>query len=94
MQLTKEYSPYFGEFGGSFVPEILTPALEQLEHAFMDAWKDASFKQEFRELLTEYAGRPTPLTLCRNLTQATKTKIYLKREDLLHVCNFYIYLLK
>ena len=84
MQLTKEYSSYFGEFGGSFVPEILTPALEQLENAFMDAWKDASFKQEFRELLTEYAGRPTPLTLCRNLTQATKTKIYLKREDLLH----------
>jgi tryptophan synthase beta chain len=84
MQSVKKYSSYFGEFGGSFVPEILTPALEELERAFVDAWNNESFKKEFMDLLNEYAGRPTPLTLCRNLTKGTKTKIYLKREDLLH----------
>ncbi|BEU03836.1 tryptophan synthase beta chain [Agarivorans sp. OAG1] len=75
---------YFGEFGGQFVPQILVPALDQLEQAFIDAQEDPSFIEEFNGLLSEYAGRPTPLTLCRNLTAGTKTKIYLKREDLLH----------
>ncbi|WP_199611305.1 tryptophan synthase subunit beta [Flocculibacter collagenilyticus] len=80
----KKLSAYFGEFGGMFVPELLVPALEQLEQAFSDAYQDAEFLAEFNQLLTEYAGRPTPLTLCKNLTKGTKTKIYLKREDLLH----------
>jgi len=75
---------YFGEFGGQFVPQILVPALDQLEQAFIDAQQDPEFLDEFNGLLSEYAGRPTPLTLCRNLTAGTKTKIYLKREDLLH----------
>ncbi|WP_163135120.1 tryptophan synthase subunit beta [Agarivorans sp. Alg241-V36] len=75
---------YFGEFGGQFVPQILVPALDQLEQAFIDAQEDPDFLEEFNGLLSEYAGRPTPLTLCRNLTAGTKTKIYLKREDLLH----------
>ncbi|UPW17118.1 tryptophan synthase subunit beta [Agarivorans sp. TSD2052] len=75
---------YFGEFGGQFVPQILVPALDQLEQAFIDAQQDPEFLEEFNHLLTEYAGRPTPLTLCRNITAGTKTKIYLKREDLLH----------
>ena len=77
-------NPFFGEFGGMYVPQILVPALLQLEKAFVDAQADPLFHQEFRSLLTEYAGRPTPLTLCRNLTVGTKTKLYLKREDLLH----------
>lgn len=75
---------YFGEFGGQYVPQILMPALDQLEQAFIDAQQDPQFTEEFNELLTEYAGRPTPLTLCRNLTQGSRTKLYLKREDLLH----------
>ncbi|UXI02213.1 tryptophan synthase subunit beta [Photobacterium sp. TY1-4] len=75
---------YFGEFGGQYVPQILVPALDQLEAAFVDAQQDPSFQQEFLELLQEYAGRPTALTLCRNLTKGTKTKLFLKREDLLH----------
>lgn len=78
------YNPYFGQYGGMYVPEILVPVLEQLEAAFAEASNDESFKQEFADLLKNYAGRPTALTLCRNLTQGTKTKIYLKREDLLH----------
>lgn len=77
-------NPFFGKFGGMYVPEILVPALIELEHTFVEACKDQSFKDELKNLLYTYAGRPTPLTLCRNLTAHTKSKIYLKREDLLH----------
>jgi len=75
---------YFGEYGGQYVPQILVPALEQLEDAFIDSQDDPEFQSEFMSLLQEYAGRPTALTLTRNITKGTKTKIYLKREDLLH----------
>ncbi|AGA65300.1 LOW QUALITY PROTEIN: Tryptophan synthase beta chain [Liberibacter crescens BT-1] len=77
-------NPYFGEFGGMYVPQILMPALIQLEDAFVSTQSDPVFQAEFIDLLTNYAGRPTPLTLCRNLTAGTQTKLYLKREDLLH----------
>lgn len=77
-------NPYFGEFGGMYVPEILVPVLKQLEKAFVEAKDDPEFQREFQDLLKNYAGRPTALTLCRNLTKGTKAKIYLKREDLLH----------
>jgi tryptophan synthase beta chain len=70
----------FGRFGGCFVPEILVPALEQLEAAFLDSQDDPAFASELNGLLANYAGRPTPLTKCRNLPG----NIYLKREDLLH----------
>jgi tryptophan synthase beta chain len=73
----------FGDYGGAYVPEILVPALEQLEAAWLDARKDADFNAELGRLLTNYAGRPTPLTLCRNLG-GPKARLYLKREDLLH----------
>ena len=75
---------YFGEFGGRFVPEILIPALDQLEAAFCDAQNDPAFQAEFARLLHDYAGRPTPLTRCENITRGTATQLYLKREDLLH----------
>ncbi|HDL7089564.1 TPA: tryptophan synthase subunit beta [Yersinia enterocolitica] len=77
-------NPYFGEFGGIYVPQILMPALKQLEEAFVSAQLDPEFQAEFQDLLKNYAGRPTALTLCQNLTEGTKTKLYLKREDLLH----------
>lgn len=77
-------NPYFGEFGGMYVPEILVPVLQQLEKAFVEARQDPEFQKQFNDLLQNYAGRPTALTLCRNLTKGTKTKLYLKREDLLH----------
>ena len=70
----------FGRFGGCYVPEILVPALEQLEAAFLDAEEDPAFSAELNGLLANYAGRPTPLTRCRNLPGS----IFLKREDLLH----------
>lgn len=77
-------NPYFGEFGGMFVPQILIPVLQQLEEAFIEARQDPAFQAELQDLLVNYAGRPTALTLCRNLTAGTRTKLYLKREDLLH----------
>jgi tryptophan synthase beta chain len=75
---------YFGEFGGMFVGELLVPALEQLEQAFIESQTDEAFLTEFNNLLTKYAGRPTPLTCCRNIVNNPLAKIYLKREDLLH----------
>ena len=76
---------YYGEFGGQFVPESLLPALDQLERAFVDALADESFMAEYRAMLRDYLGRPTPLTECRNLPlNGANARIFLKREDLVH----------
>ena len=83
-QAKKTLPAYFGEFGGMYVGELLVPALEQLEQAFIESQTDEAFLAEFNKLLTSYAGRPTPLTLCRNIVKNPLAKIYLKREDLLH----------
>lgn len=74
----------FGDFGGMYVPELLIPALDQLEQAFIDAQQDPEFQAEFMGLLKDYAGRPTAMTLTRNLVSNPNVKLYLKREDLLH----------
>ncbi|MDW7549904.1 tryptophan synthase subunit beta [Pseudoalteromonas peptidolytica] len=77
-------SAYFGDFGGMFVPELLVPALKQLEQEFYKSQKDPAFQTEFYQLLNEFAGRPTPLTKTRNLVTNPNVRLYLKREDLLH----------
>ncbi|RMH61525.1 MAG: tryptophan synthase subunit beta [Calditrichaeota bacterium] len=82
--MNRDKKRYFGAYGGMFVPELLMPALRQLEEVFFEAQKDAAFQKEFQDLLTEYAGRPTALTRCRNLVENPRVTIYLKREDLLH----------
>jgi tryptophan synthase beta chain len=74
----------FGDYGGMFVPQILIPPLLQLEAAFVEAMDDAGFQSELQDLLQNFAGRPTPLTLCRNISPNPKVRIYLKREDLVH----------
>ncbi len=74
----------FGKFGGTFVPELLMPAVKQLDDAFQKARRDPAFKKELAYLLKEYAGRPTPLYLCANISKRLGCKFYLKREDLLH----------
>src|SRR3989344_8113448 len=74
----------FGDFGGIFVPETLIPALEELEEAFNRLKDNPKFNYELKELLDKYAGRPTPLTFCPNLSKRLGCHIYLKREDLLH----------
>lgn len=76
---------YFGEFGGKFVPETLMAALSELEKEYLASQKDRRFKAELDYYLLEYAGRPTPLFLAKNLSKFLgKARIYLKREDLLH----------
>lgn len=82
--MTTLLNPYFGEFGGMYVPQILMPALRQLEEAFVSAQKDPEFQAQFNDLLKNYAGRPTALTKCQNITAGTNTTLYLKREDLLN----------
>jgi tryptophan synthase beta chain len=74
----------FGDFGGAYVPEILVPALEQLEEALLVAREDPGFQADLDALLRDYAGRPTPLYECRNLCAGTPARVFLKREDLVH----------
>ena len=74
----------FGEFGGRFVPETLIPACQELEAAFVDAWADPSFRTELDEVLREYAGRPSMITECHNLSEQLGIRLILKREDLNH----------
>ena len=75
----------FGDFGGKYIPETLTPAIEELEKNYLKIRNDPTFKKELNKFLAEYAGRPTPLYLAKNLTKKIGgAKIYLKREDLLH----------
>jgi tryptophan synthase beta chain len=74
----------FGEFGGRFVPETLIPACQELEAAFVDAWADPSFRKELDEVLHEYAGRPSMITECHNLSEQLGIRLILKREDLNH----------
>jgi tryptophan synthase beta chain len=74
----------YGEFGGRFVPETLVPALEELERDFRAAWADDAFRAEYSDLLTTYAGRPTPVTECRRLSERLGVRVLLKREDLTH----------
>lgn len=77
--------PYYGPFGGRFVPELLIPALDELDTAYEEARRDPAFHAELSRLLHEYAGRPTPLTPAHRLSAALGgAKIYLKREDLTH----------
>ena len=76
---------YFGRYGGKFVPEILIPALEELEKAYEAIENDSGFREEYGKLLEEYVGRPTKLTYANRLTEHFgRAKIYLKREDLCH----------
>jgi tryptophan synthase beta chain len=74
----------FGQFGGRFVPETLIPALDQLENEFNQAWSEDAFRREFATLLSEYVGRPTPITEARRISEATGLHVVMKREDLNH----------
>ncbi|MDO8871029.1 MAG: tryptophan synthase subunit beta [Methanobacteriaceae archaeon] len=74
----------FGKYGGIFVPELLIPALEELESAFLKYKDDKQFNQDLDFYLKEFAGRPTGLYLAKNLSKKLGCKIYLKREDMLH----------
>src|SRR3954451_5082890 len=74
----------FGDFGGQFLPESLVPACQELEAAFVAAWSDDGFRKEYADILRNYAGRPTPVTECANLSEELGVRVLLKREDLTH----------
>jgi len=75
----------FGAFGGRFVPETLMAPLEELEAAWRSSRRDRAFRAELDHLLRTYAGRPTPVTYAKRLSEALGgARLYLKREDLLH----------
>ena len=76
---------YYGEFGGAYLPEILVATFEQLTAAFQEARDDPGFWQEYKDLMSTYSCRPTPLTYAENLTGFFGgPRIYIKREDLNH----------
>lgn len=75
---------YYGEFGGAFIPEMLYANVEELRQHYLKIMDEPSFKEEFRQLLKDYVGRPSPLYFAKRLSEKYNTKIYLKREDLNH----------
>jgi len=75
---------YYGEFGGAYIPEMLYRNVEELRSNYLDIINSASFQEEYRFLLKDYAGRETPLYYAARLSQKYHTNIYLKREDLCH----------
>ncbi|MDD2379217.1 MAG: tryptophan synthase subunit beta [Aminobacterium colombiense] len=83
--IQKNRKGYFGEYGGSFVPEALQVRLDELEEAYEEAKKDPSFSNEFITVLKEYVGRPSALTECKNISRHFGGgRLFLKREDLNH----------
>jgi tryptophan synthase beta chain len=74
----------FGNFGGRFVPEALIPACLELEAAFIEAWSDPTFLEEYERVLREFAGRPTPVTPLERLSERLGLSVFAKREDLAH----------
>src|SRR5689334_669532 len=83
-----KYAPdengYYGQFGGAYIPEMLHRNVEELRTKYLTIINEESFQKEFRGLLKDYAGRPTPLYFATRLSEKYKTNIYLKREDLCH----------
>lgn len=75
---------FYGEYGGSFIPEMLYPNVQELQENYMEIINSEDFKKEFDELLRDYVGRPTPLYFSKNLSEEFGAQVYLKREDLNH----------
>lgn len=75
---------YYGDFGGAYIPEMLYPNVEELRLQYLAIINDDNFQQEFKALLKDYVGRPSPLYLAKRLSQKYGANIFLKREDLNH----------
>lgn len=75
---------FYGEFGGSFIPEMLYHNITELKKNYKNIINDEKFQKELNSFLIDYVGRPSPLFFCKNLSSYYKTNIYLKREDLNH----------
>jgi len=75
---------FYGEYGGAYIPEMLYPNIRELEENYLNIVQSESFQSKFRQLLRDYAGRPTPLFRAERLSAHYETQIFLKREDLNH----------
>lgn len=75
---------YYGKFGGAYIPEMLHRNVEELRTKYLDIMHESSFQRDFRGLLTDYVGRPTPLYFAERLSKKYGSRIFLKREDLCH----------
>lgn len=75
---------YYGDFGGAYIPEMLYPNVEELRQNYLKIINDADFQKEFKQLLKDYVGRPSPLYLAKRLSEKYNANIFLKREDLNH----------
>ncbi len=75
---------YYGDFGGAFIPEMLYPNVEELRSQYVQIMQEPAFQEEFKQLLMDYVGRPTPLYYAKRFSEKYGTKVYLKREDLCH----------
>src|SRR5687768_17320761 len=75
---------YYGKFGGAYIPEMLYPNVQELQSRYLDIMHDPVFQKEFRDLLQDYVGRPTPLYFAKRLSEQYQARIFLKREDLCH----------
>ncbi len=84
MQIKVNEKGYYGNFGGTFIPEMLYPNIEQLRERYLEIIESEGFQKDFKKLLGDYAGRPTPLYFAGRLSEKYNTNIYLKREDLNH----------
>jgi tryptophan synthase beta chain len=84
MKYTIDDKGFYGEFGGAFIPEMMYPNIDELQRNYLDILNSTSFQIEFKQLLRDYAGRPSPLYFAKRLSEYYNTKIYLKREDLNH----------
>ncbi len=84
MQYNPDEKGFYGEFGGAFIPEMLYPNVEELRQNYLKITESKSFQTAFKQLLKNYAGRPTPLYLAQRLSKKYGANIFLKREDLAH----------
>ena len=82
--LQPDENGFYGEFGGAFVPEMLYPNVLELQQNYLQIIATEDFQKEFKLLLKDYVGRPTPLYFSKNLSEQFQAQIYLKREDLNH----------
>jgi tryptophan synthase beta chain len=82
-QTPNEYG-YYGKFGGAYIPEMLHRNVEELKSRYLEIMYDQEFQEEFRQLLRDYVGRPTPLYFAKRLSEQLHANIFLKREDLCH----------
>jgi tryptophan synthase beta chain len=84
MKYAVDKKGFYGNFGGAYIPEMLYPNVEELCARYLEIMNEESFQQEFKSLLKDYVGRPTPLYLAQRLSERYGANIYLKREDLCH----------